>query len=168
MKVEYNTKNWPYVRITFHNNTPTDDGFKKHLNNFRHLYKLCEENKSKMIIIFDLRNVPSGSIQYLKQQADFNKEISPLSLKYLEHSLFLTSTIGKHILNLMFAIEKPVAEYTTFSSQKALSTFLINYDKQHIKINNIKTNNTKTNDTETNDTETNDTETNDCVAAQLL
>ena len=124
MKVDYNTKNWPYIRITFLNEDVNEEGFVKHLNNFRELYKLCEEKKGKMIIIFDLREVPAGTIKYIRRQSAFNTEIKPLSLKYLEHSLFLTSRIGKKLLDLIFAIEKPVANYDTFYSDKTLIKFL--------------------------------------------
>ena len=124
MKVDYNTKNWPYIRITFLNKDVNEEGFIEHLNNFKNLYKLCEEQKGKMVIIFDLREVPAGAIKYIRRQSNFNTEIKPLSLKYLEHSLFLTSKIGKKLLDLIFAIEKPVANYDTFYSDEALIKFL--------------------------------------------
>jgi hypothetical protein len=133
MKVNYNITRWPYVNIKFRNNTVSDEGFKKHINNFRNLYNKCIESNTKMIIIFDLREVPTGSIQYVKQQVKFNKEIKPLSKEWLEYSLFLTSSIGKGILDLVFSFEKPVSPYSIFSNEPDLIAFIKNYDVQKIE-----------------------------------
>ncbi len=130
MIVNYNTNNWPYVRITFLNDSVTEEGFKNHLNNFRNLYKKCQETNTKMIVIFDLREVPSGSIKYVKQQVQFNKEIKPLSKIWIEYSLFLTSSIGKGILDLVFSFEKPVSSYNVYSNEKDLIDFLKDYDTE--------------------------------------
>jgi hypothetical protein len=128
MIVNYNTNNWPYVKIKFLNDAVNDQGFNKHITNFRNLYTKCEETNTKMIVIFDLREVPAGSIKYVKQQVQFNKEIKPLSRLWIEHSLFLTSTIGKGILDLVFSFEKPVSSYTVYSNEKDLIEFITNYD----------------------------------------
>ena len=119
---------WPYVKIKFLNDPVTEEGFQKHINDFRNLYKKCEETNKKMIIIFDLREVPSGSIKYVKQQVQFNKEIKPLSKKWIDYSLFLTSTIGKGILDLVFSFEKPVSLYKVYSNEKDLIEFIKDYD----------------------------------------
>jgi len=128
MIVNYNTNNWPYVKIKFLNDAVTDKGFDKHITNFRNLYVKCEETNTKMIIIFDLREVPAGSIKYVKQQVQFNKEIKPLSRLWIEHSLFLTSTIGKGILDIVFSFEKPVSPYNVYSNEKNLIEFIKDYD----------------------------------------
>ena len=133
MIVDYNTKNWPYVKIKFLNDAVTKEGFNKHLEDFKKLYKLCDEKNSKMIIIFDLREVPSGSIKYVKKQVQFNKEIKSLSKIWIEYSVFLTSTIGKGILDLVFSFEKPVSPYSVYSNESDLINFLKNYDKEKIK-----------------------------------
>ena len=86
-----------------------------------------------MIIIFDLREVPSGSIKYVKKQVQFNKEIKSLSKIWIEYSVFLTSTIGKGILDLVFSFEKPVSPYSVYSNESDLINFLKNYDKEKIK-----------------------------------
>tara|TARA_B100001769_G_C21941095_1_gene506975 strand:+ start:251 stop:667 length:417 start_codon:yes stop_codon:yes gene_type:complete len=128
MIVNYNTNNWPYVKIKFLNNSVTDKGFDKHITNFRNLYKKCEETNTKMIIIFDLREVPASSIKYVKQQVRFNKEIKPLSRIWIKHSFFLTSTIGKGILDIVFSFEKPVSSYNIYSNEKDLIDFIKEYD----------------------------------------
>ena len=128
MIVNYNTSNWPYVKIKFLNDTVTDNGFDKHITNFRNLYVKCEETNTKMIVIFDLREVPTGSIKYVKQQVQFNKEIKPLSRLWIAHSLFLTSTIGKGILDIVFSFEKPVSPYNVYSNEKNLIEFIKDYD----------------------------------------
>ena len=128
MKVLYDTYNWPYVKVKFTNKGCSDKDFKEHLDNFRNLYKLCDEKKSKMCVIFDLRDIPINGMRYVQQQVVFNKEIKPLSTKHLEYSLFLTSTIGKHLLDMVFSIEPPVSPYTIFNNEKTLFTFIKNYD----------------------------------------
>lgn len=128
MKVLYNTSNWPYIKIKFTNKGCSDKDFKEHLDNFRNLYKLCDEKKSKMCVIFDLRDIPINGLKYVQQQVAFNKEIKQLSKKHLEYSLFLTSKIGKHLLDMVFSIEKPVSPYTIFNNEKTLITFIKNYD----------------------------------------
>jgi len=128
MIVNYNTNNWPYVKIKFLKDSVTDNGFNKHISNFRNLYVKCEETNTKMIVIFDLREVPAGSIKYVKQQVQFNKEIKPLSRLWIEHSLFLTSTIGKGILDIVFSFEKPVSSYNIYSNEKDLIEFIKDYD----------------------------------------
>ena len=132
MKVLYNTNNWPYIKIKFTNNDCSDSGFEEHLNNFRNLYKLCEKNKEKMCIIFDLRDVPIGGLKYVSKQVQFNKEIKPLSEKHLEYSFFLTSKIGKHLLDMVFSFEKPVSPYTIFNKETKLIEFIKNYDSTKI------------------------------------
>ena len=133
MIVNYNTNNWPYVKIKFLNDTVTEEGFNEHINNFRNLYKKCKETNTKMIIIFDLREVPGGSIKYIKQQVQFNKEIKPLSKQWIEYSLFLTSTIGKGILDMVFSFEKPVSSYNVYSNEKDLIDFIKDYDSHKKK-----------------------------------
>ncbi len=132
MIVQYNTNNWPYVKIKFLNNSVSDNGFNEHLKNFKDLYKLCEEKNKKMIIIFDLREIPAGTIKYIRKQVKFNKEVQPLSKIWLEQSFFLTSTIGKTILDLVFSFEKPVSPYTIFSNEKDLINYIEKYDKNKI------------------------------------
>lgn len=132
MKVTYNTKNWPYFRLTFENQTATDNDFQEHLNNFENLYEICKGKNEKMIIIFDLRNIPSNSFKYVKQQVAFNKKIKPLSRKYLEHSLFLTNKFGKYILNLVFTIEAPVCPYHIFDKENDLIKFIKAYNNKKI------------------------------------
>ena len=46
MIVEYNTNNWPYVKIKFLNNSVSDNGFNEHLTNLK-IYINCVKKKIK-------------------------------------------------------------------------------------------------------------------------
>lgn len=129
MKVIYNTANYPYYKIKFTNAKYSDEGFKEHIENFHNLYNLCIENNGKMILIIDISDLSMPPINFIQKQVKFMKDIKPLSKEYIAETIFISSSITKKILDILFLYEKPVSPYIIFDNEKET----VNYLKENIK-----------------------------------
>ena len=129
MKVIYNTANYPYYKIKFTNAKYTDEGFEEHIKNFHNLYNLCIKNNGKMILIIDISDLSMPPINFIQKQVKFMKDIKPLSKEYIGETIFITSSITKKILDILFLYEKPVSPYIIFDNENET----INYLKDNIK-----------------------------------
>ena len=105
MKVSYNTTNYPYYKIKFNNVPYTEEGFNKHIKNFHNLFNLCIDKNGKMILIIDIKDLQMPPIIYIQKQVQFMKEIKLLSKEYIAETIFITSTITKRILDILFIYE---------------------------------------------------------------
>jgi len=124
MKVIYNTSNYPYFKLKFTNAKYTNEGFEEHIKNFHNLYNLCIENNGKMILIIDIKDLTMPPLSFIKKQVNFMKEIKLLSKEYIAETIFITSTITKKLVDILFIYEKPVSPYIIFDKEDEAIVYL--------------------------------------------
>ena len=126
MKVIYNTSNYPYYKIKFTNSKYTEEGFNEHIKNFHNLYNLCNQNNGKMILIIDLRNISMPPLSFIKRQVQFMKDIKLLSKEYIAETIFITCSLTKKLVDILFVYEKPVSPYVIFDNESTAVEYLKN------------------------------------------
>ena len=124
MKVIYNTSNYPYYKLKFTNVKYTDEGFQEHIKNFHNLYNLCIQNNGKMILIIDLTELAMPPLSFITKQVTFMKSIKLLSKEYIAETLFITSSITKKLVEILFVYEKPVTPYVVFDKEDEAVSYL--------------------------------------------
>ncbi len=123
--IEFNNKDWPFILIQFDNNTINDNIFDEYITNLFKLYDMAKSKNERITLIFDLSKVSNVPMKYVLKQGTINKKLNPLSKLYINETYFLTSSkFMKHILNLLFTIEKPTRPYKVFSNINKLKIHL--------------------------------------------
>jgi hypothetical protein len=117
MKVIYNTTTYPYYKIKFTSDKYTEEGFEEHIANFHNLYNLCIEKNGKMVLIIDITDISIPPLNFIKKQVKFMKDIKLLSKEYIAETIFITSSITKKLVDILFLYEKPVTPYIIFDTE---------------------------------------------------
>lgn len=107
MFTNFNFDYFPYVIVKLNETIKDDDDFNYFLNKWEELYK----NKKNFIFIFDTQNVGFPPIKYCYKLTMFIKELKKQKIQYLEKSyIIVKSNNVKHLLNLIFKIQSPIAD----------------------------------------------------------
>ena len=108
----YIVDDFPKIKVIFGNNIKNNDDYKK----FEDDWLKCYEYKKKFIFIFDTSNVGMINIKYMYRLTLFIKSLkkkiinNPNNFNYLQYSIIIVNNFYiKHLLNLTFMIQKPVA-----------------------------------------------------------
>tara|TARA_B100000575_G_C22969544_1_gene559735 strand:+ start:369 stop:785 length:417 start_codon:yes stop_codon:yes gene_type:complete len=105
MFATYDSSRFPIVLVTFTNNI-TNENFNNFIISWKNLY----DDQKDFSFIFDTRAMGNIPIKYAIKMAYFIKILKKYEYQYLQKSLILVnSDFIKYLLDLVFAIEKPVA-----------------------------------------------------------
>ena len=106
MFAKYDLNKWPMVYITMVGNIKSYLEYNEFTTTWLNLYDKSEP----FTMLFDATNFGEVSIFYAIKMAMFIKKIKRKSPQYLQKSIImLQSNWLKHLINLMFFIESPVA-----------------------------------------------------------
>lgn len=106
MFAKYDLNKWPMVYITMVGNIKSYLEYNEFTITWLNLYDKSEP----FTMLFDATNFGEVSIFYAIKMAMFIKKIKRKSPQYLQKSIImLQSNWLKHLINLMFFIESPVA-----------------------------------------------------------
>ena len=114
---EFNYKYFPYIIIKFNGTIKNDNEFYNFIDNWNNI----NNNKCEYLMIFDTTELNLVNIKYCFLLANFIKklklEIKKNNKTYLNKSIIIIKhNFVKYLLDLIFYIEKPIADiYLTTS-----------------------------------------------------
>jgi len=70
-----------------------------------------------MVLIIDITDISIPPLNFIKKQVKFMKDIKLLSKEYIAETIFITSSITKKLVDILFLYEKPVTPYIIFDTE---------------------------------------------------
>ena len=106
MFAEFDTNQFPLVKVTLNNTPESDEDFNSFLDQWKQLY----DDRREFSFLFDTINVGLPHIKYSIQMAKFIKELRNRPYQYLQQSIILINNNKiKWMLDFIFAFQPPVA-----------------------------------------------------------
>lgn len=125
----YNYIDFPIVEVKFYTEFVSDKNFTEFLQEWNKIYN----NKKDFIFFFDTRECGSVDLKYIRQFADFIKELKKREKQFLQKSvIIIESKIVSILLKVLLFFQKPVAPIYVIkdfeTGEKLIQKFLENND----------------------------------------
>ena len=102
----YNYIDFPIVEVKFYTEFVSDKNFTEFLQEWNKIYN----NKKDFIFFFDTRECGSILFKYIRQFADFIKELKKRKKQYLQKSIIIIeSKVVSLLLKMLLFFQRPVA-----------------------------------------------------------
>ena len=122
---QYDTSNFPLVKVKLIGNLNDDNQFNQFLNDWLKLY----EDQNDFTFLFDTLEVGNPPIKYCIKMANFIKNLRKREYQYLQESIILINNNKiKWMLEFIFQIAPPVARVYIFNINDDLNIDTNNLD----------------------------------------